>query len=318
MELIDNEVFVKDGQYQAYYCNTLNLWHGTAGKMTSYDIGMFCILTFLEKHQYPVLQYSSHMPQVIDKQKYQEFLDDHDDEELLGLDEWSGYFNWLVYKYPAIINTVPYVTMAWPGLPTDWKLNVVPKCYLFENYYEELYEDGKIFAGMSKVFSKNVTAENKRKKALFLERQTHAIKFERVYKRYKKVYKVKHKEVPSFVIAIGSKVEIHTPDYFILPFNGFIRLPMTLLFVDEKPELIGRISISYFYSKGVSRLFEKRGVVDFDLEPMEFEIPVWSATGCQGEYDFTIIVDCGGRQYKKTLTVYVVETESFLSATEAT
>ncbi|MGL5434323.1 MAG: glycosyltransferase family 4 protein [Lachnospiraceae bacterium] len=316
LETITADLFIKDGRYQAYYCYSLKSWRGTAGKMTSYDIGMFRTLEFLETKLYPARQYSAHMPQIIDKARYQEFLDSHEGIERLGLDEWSSYFNWLQYKYPKLMDSLPYVTMGWPGVLTDWKMNVYPEKYFFENYYESLYEENQIFEGMPNTLGTDVEVQNKKKKTLFMDQQRQFMQYEYVYSRYKELYAVKHNEVPSFVFVANEKIEIHTPQYIVFPLNGFVRIPARMC-IGSVVEGLNNISISYFYAKGVSKLLEVRDVVKFEAENTDFEIPVWGKVNCRGEMDFTLIVDYDNKQYTKSIKAFLVDAESFLNATEA-
>lgn len=315
LETISTEVFVKDGQYQAYYCYSLKHWKGTAGNMTSYDVGMFRTLAFLEEQQYPVLQYSSHMPQIIDKGRYQEFLDTHKGIELLGLDEWSSYFNWLQYRYPNLIHVCPYVTMAWPGGLTDWRMMVYPDQYLFENYYEGLYEKNKVFSGMSKSLSDNTELENIQKKRLFMKQQIHFQKFQQVYSRYTEVYRIKHNEIPSFVLVEDKGIEIYTPQYVIFPKGGFVRVP-AMLCTGSNLVAGSEIRISYHFHKGPSKLLEICDILKFKAEDTEFEIPIWARVNCNGEMNFTITVDYADKRYTKCMKAFLVDPQGFLNATE--
>lgn len=311
---ISEEVFLKDGCYQAYYCHSLDTWKGTAGKMTSYDLGMFRTKDFLLEHQYPVLQYSSHMPQIIDKEKYQEFLDTHNGVELLGIDEWSGYFNWLQHKYPKIVEIRPYVTMCWPGNPTDWAVEVEPKKYLFENYYEELYEEGRVFYGFSKCFSGSIATENLKKKKICFERKTCFKKYELVFKKYKEIYTKQFREVPSFVFMVGSDVQIHLPEYVVLPVNGMVRIPAILCEMENT--LVDYLKISYYYHRSGMKLYEYVDAINMLPETAEIEVPVFAHTNCRGKQQMVWIIEYRGKTYQKSIQAYIVDTEGYLKAAE--
>lgn len=83
--------------------------------------------------------------------------------------EWSGYFNYLVSEYPELTEVRPYVTMNWPGFLEDWNVRVKRPEYLFENFYDVVYEERQVyrgkgkFVGFSKEFHPDILEENRRK-----------------------------------------------------------------------------------------------------------------------------------------------------------
>lgn len=145
--LVDIQVsdYMGDDYYRAYYFYDLLEWQGDAQKPSSFDRGMYKTKCFLLRHGYPTLQYSSHMPQIIDKRIYLEMLAAHPGMEYEGYDEWSTYFNYAAAHYPQYFRSEVYKTLCWPGAPTDWDCMFLPREYLFENYYPVLYEKGRIF-----------------------------------------------------------------------------------------------------------------------------------------------------------------------------
>lgn len=225
---IDKKVFLEDDSYVAYYCNDLNEWKGVVGGMTSYDYYIFRTREFVNENRYPGYQYSSHMPQIIEKDIYLEMINEHKGIEMTGLDEWSSYFNYAQAKYPDLIRSKPYIVMCWPGLRTDWKMFVKPTEYLFENHYDFLYRDGRIFDGMSEEYSENTDAEN----AIKIEKVTKSIDeyFEwknKVQKYYDKVKKDKL-EIPSFIIYIEEgEIVLGAPETLELPVCSTVHLPIT-------------------------------------------------------------------------------------------
>lgn len=144
--------FVKNARYQAYFCYDLRSWKGTQGAYTSYDESMFRTRDWLLAEKMPCLQYSSHQPQVIDRRIYLEMLGAYPEICTQGLDEWSTYFNYGIAKYPQRFCAEPYCSMAWPGAITDWKLWVQPAHFCFENFYDALYEDNRVFAGLHREY----------------------------------------------------------------------------------------------------------------------------------------------------------------------
>lgn len=316
LEKIEKDFFVKEGVYKAYYCHSLRTWKGTAGMQTSYDLGMFKTLEFLDSYNYPVFQYSSHMPQIIDKEKYQEFLSVHNGIECMGIDEWSGYFNWLQRVYPEVVRPMPYVTMCWPGAFTDWKMEIVPEKYMFENFYESSYEKGGIFEGFSPIYTENVENENKRKKDIFAAQQEKFIQYEKVFHKYKREYVEKYREIPSFVLVAGNTLEMYFPKYMTVSSGGFLKLPIT---VYKEPEVKGQIlKISYFYEKSGLKLLEVKDCIVVKInETIDLEIPLYCENKGRKKMLLYISVEYGGSIYKKAIDAVSVNAEEFLMVGEA-
>lgn len=311
LEKIEEEFFVKEGVYQAYYCHSLRSWKGTAGNQTSYDLGMFKTLGFLEAHNYPVFQYSSHMPQVIDKNKYQEFLLLHNGIEYMGIDEWSGYFNWLQSAYPEIVSPVPYATMGWPGAFTDWKVEIPPQRYMFENFYESLYQKGGVFEGFSPKFIEDIESENEQKKKIFAMQQERFVQYEEVFNKYIQEYKSKYREIPSFVFIVDDTLEMHFPKYITMASNGFFRLPAVIYKKSEKKEQTLRIS--YVYTMNGMELLQVKDSVVVDInESMDIEIPLYAARNHTGKMILCVSAKYGTTEYKKMLEVNCVDAENYL------
>lgn len=137
---IRKEDFIQNGKYVGYYFYDLRWWCGRMRDPTSFDRGMYRTLKFLQKNGLPTLQYSSHMPQVIDKKVYLEMLNQFPGCEYEGYSEWCLYFNYANAHYPRQFTNEPFKTLSWPALSTDWELMHLPKEYLFENFYQVLYE----------------------------------------------------------------------------------------------------------------------------------------------------------------------------------
>ncbi|MBR1738442.1 MAG: glycosyltransferase, partial [Firmicutes bacterium] len=172
----DKSVFVKDGVYSAYYCYMLGDWGGNPNGYTSFDLSMMRSYEYLSKIQYPSRMYSSHAPQIIDKRIFREMLADYEEIKDLGLCDWSMYFNYGSYKYPKMYDIKPYVTMGWPALPSDWELQVKPPYFLFENFYDVLYENGRVFDGFPKELDDNVLNDNIKKVGMYMNlRMKHEI-----------------------------------------------------------------------------------------------------------------------------------------------
>ncbi len=172
LRTIPVETFIKDGKFKLYYCNEdVRTWQPYIGGATSYDKGIRNTAGFLQKNELSYRQYSSHAPQIICKRIFTEALQVY--PEVLGsaIDEWSFYGNYAMTYYQDFFDSVPYVTMCWPAMSTDWKVTVPPKEYLFENFYEVLYQEGGVFQGFSTVYHDGILEENIRKIQLRLAEQ---------------------------------------------------------------------------------------------------------------------------------------------------
>lgn len=141
---IRRDDYIEDNVYKAYYFYEMQNWKGALQVLTSYDIGVFNTYDWLVKNGYPTKQYSAHMPQIINRDIFLEMLNEH--PEVKGVCEWSSYFNYAFYKYPNNFKSLPYKTLCWPGLPSDWHLGVEPDEFLFENRYPEFYRSNGIFS----------------------------------------------------------------------------------------------------------------------------------------------------------------------------
>ena len=200
---LTQEIFLKDNRYQAYYCYDLKEWKGTQCSYTSYDESMFRTRDWLLGEHFPTLQYSSHQPQIIDRRIYLEMLGEYPEIQSQGLDEWSTYFNFAIAKHAGKFYALPYCSMAWPGAITDWKLWCQPSHFYFENFYDVLYEDGRVFEGMATTFDAEKTpAENMEK----VMRWTRELDCQRAENAANSVFTTLHhrlyRTLPQFVLRV--------------------------------------------------------------------------------------------------------------------
>lgn len=212
---IKEDVFF-NGRYQAYYCYDLQEWIGAVSAYTSYDYSMFKTKEFLMKQGYPTLQYSSHMPQIINKKWYLELLKQHNDIMEEGLCEWSTYFNYSIFHHPEYFDIKPYITLKWPEYITDWKLGAHIGQYRFENYYEELYDHGKIFQGMSKQYNAHVLLENREKVQLATLERIRSEKDNAIVEAYNEMYREAYGEENDIVISVtDDSININLPKWIV-------------------------------------------------------------------------------------------------------
>ncbi len=132
-----------DGRYCGYYYYDMLDW---TNRLTEYDFGQAYTLELLDKEGLELLSYSSHRPQIIDKQIFREVIEKYKNFDLANpIDEWSVYFNYGVSKYPHLFVKKVFDVLNWPGMPCDWNLSYIPTEYNFENYYAHLYDERKLF-----------------------------------------------------------------------------------------------------------------------------------------------------------------------------
>lgn len=231
MKPITEEVFLKDGRYRAYYFYDLAKWQGTYNNYTSFDRGAFRTWDFLRQEGYPTLQYSSHQPQIMDKRIFREMLRTHQGIENNPYDEWSTYFNYGFYHYPDKFLPCESISMCWPGDLASWDIHHVPKEYLFENYYEELYSEGQMFEGFSKTLNENTEDENIKKAEIYRKKSLRQLKDSEIFEDYQREYSCKTGETPSFVIFFSERLckpVLSLPSYIRLSADSWTRIPLAI------------------------------------------------------------------------------------------
>lgn len=284
---ISPDVFVKDGKYQAYYCYDINKWRGTAGDPTSYDSSMFRTSDFLKDNQYPSKQYSSHMPQVIDKRIYMEMLEKHHGLETTGCCEWSTYFNYAQFFYPDRFEAHPYVSMCWPGAPTDWDLQYFPQKFLFENYYPEQYEDGEIFEGFSTIYHDGIVDENVQKTALYINRQMKHEAGRSMFEMYQRNYILRYGESPLFLVDASSEsFKIYLPQYVAIAKSGCTKIRFSILNPDSR-----KFRLEYYYTRSNGDILTMPNGFDVSNEE-NVDLSVYGLR-CKGEYVLNVLCNDG-------------------------
>ena len=224
---LTQEFFLKDGRMRGYYCYDLREWHGTQGNYTSYDLSMFRTRDFLTGEGLPALQYSSHQPQIIDRRIYLEMLAQYPHISGDGLDEWSTYFNYGIAVHPDRFAAVPYTSIGWPGAITDWTLWCQPSGLYFENFYDALYENGRIFADLSREYNAGTVASENMEKVqrwiteLGKQQQTSA-----ALAMFRSVYHSQYHMMPELSLCEdgdGAAV-FRLPKLICIPAGAFVRL----------------------------------------------------------------------------------------------
>lgn len=138
---ISIDVFIDPkGCYKSYYFYNLLEWNH---KATDYDIGQQNMKGILSNENYELLSYSSHAPQIINKQIFKEVVDKFFEIGLkTSIDEWSIYFNYANSHYPSLFNKHIFRTLNWPDNPYHWEHGYLPQEIVFENYYKDVYTTG--------------------------------------------------------------------------------------------------------------------------------------------------------------------------------
>ncbi len=277
------EVFYQNGKYIGYYFYMLREWKGTGGIPTSFDSSMFRTYDFLRERKYPCYQFSSHMPQIINRSIYLEMLGKYPEIKTEGLDEWSVYFNYMMKYYPEDLEIRPYLTMMWPGNGTDWQMLVKPEKYMFENFYPEHYEKGGIFEGFSKEWKDSIWEENLRKTVLYVNRQHMADCSGKKYEAYRTVYSLEHMEYPAATVTAGKKIAVHLPEYIVMEKGSCHKLEFSICyekdFVHQKAGAV--LAFRYLTADGMP-------VTEFQEAPLPaqasgVDLTVWGLRN-QGEY----------------------------------
>ena len=236
---ISKEIFFKKKRYQAYYLGDLRNWKGTQGNPTSFDVSMWKCRDFLIGQGYSTYMFDAHMPQLLDKRLFLEMLERYPQVADGAASEWSGYFNYLASEYPDLVELRPYVTMSWPGFLEDWNTEVKRPEYLFENFYDVVYEEREVyrgngrFVGFSKEYSPDISEENRRKAEICRgEEQRHdrELLFHREWKQsYRKQYGIE----PTFAVCDREgELALCTPTSMLMVKGDFLRMDFRVMLCD--------------------------------------------------------------------------------------
>lgn len=268
--------FIRDGAYLAYYCYDLNAWMGTYGRPTSFDISMRKTLAFLKENNCPTLMYASHQPQVIDKHIFNAMTEQHPEICTQGLCDWSTYFNYGIKHFPELFAPVPYVSMCWPSVRSDWNVYVQPENYLFENHYSHLYGEQNYFHGLHETFQADMAEEDQVRIQRFAGELQKQMEDRAVYRSYCESYWLQFREMPSFAAVYHKEngASLLTPLYVQLRCGGWTRIPFT--FDRDILEKAGsrKMLLSYWFSDEAGNNITEPAKYPVDLEQLSFLLPV--------------------------------------------
>lgn len=277
LHLISQEVFLKDGIYQAYYCYHLGNWKGDQGNLSSFDQSMHRTYKFLKEYKYSTWMYDSHMPQIIDRRVFLELLNKHPGIERQGYSDWSMYFNYMNTLYPNQVENQAFVTVSWPGIPSAWNMEVLPSQLLFENYYRELYTADEVFAGFSTEYYEGIENENVEKVVRYLNVQAEHNQARAMFNAYCANYEMLYGEYPLFNLIIKEDdCEIKLPQYVAIAEKEFTRVPLV---VDVEHDSDEMIELSYNYLDIHKNVFLKGANMVLKTTSGTVEIPVKGTFG---------------------------------------
>lgn len=233
---ITKDIFYKEGKFQAYCLGDLRDWKGTQGKPTSFDIGMWKSRQFLMGCGYSTYMFASHMPQAIHKGVFLEMLIRYPEIANGAATEWSAYFNYLVSEYPDQVEIRPYVTMNWPGFLEDWNVRMKRPEYLFENFYDVVYEEREVyrgkgkFVGFSKEFHPNILEENGRKAEICRREEERHEKELELHRNWQREYAKRRGMTPVYAVCRREgRILLLTPASMPMLRGDFLRMDFQVM-----------------------------------------------------------------------------------------
>ncbi|MBR2088312.1 MAG: hypothetical protein IJ906_14525, partial [Oscillospiraceae bacterium] len=192
-----------------------------------------------------------------------------------GLCEWAMYFNYAVAKYPHRFHCLPYVSMGWPGNITDWKLEIQPGDFLFENHYSTLYEEGQVFAGLHEDFCGRTVEENQIKIFRFSRHLQKQREGQRMFEAYCASYRNQYREEPPFIVTQTPEggLRIVLPAYLTVQADAILRIPVQL---DKRlTERYGKgILLNYWFSDENGEQLSTIGRTSAALDTFSLLLPV--------------------------------------------
>lgn len=148
MRPVAESFFTEGGIDVGYFSYDLAEWPGND---TDFDEAQHVTHDALAFLGLPHLAYGAHMPQVMRRDLWGEAFElfsTVSDGNMVC--EWALYFNVAQHRHPERFGPPrPFEVMCWPQYGAEWPWWVRPAGWTFENFYEDLYEPGHLFAGLS-------------------------------------------------------------------------------------------------------------------------------------------------------------------------
>lgn len=301
---ISQDVFLKNGRYQGYYCYHLENWKGDQSQPSSFDISMYRTRDFLKEHGYSFWMFDSHMPQIIDRRVFCEMLSEYPEIQSQGLSDWSMYFNYLNTRYSEQVENHPFATLAWPGMASAWDRMILPQRLLFENYYSELYDDGGLFQGCSRCYYEGIEQENADKIVRYMNEQAEHEQAKAMFQAYRANYEMLYGEYPCFSIRLEEgNCEITLPEYMMISEIGFTRIPFVM---DDRTELKEDIEVNYRMLDVLGNVLQEGETMIIRSKEPVIEIPVKSIHGSLKAV-FELGVRCRDMEYKSCTKLCIMQ-----------
>lgn len=301
---ISQDIFLKNGRYQGYYCYHLEDWKGDQSQPSSFDISMYHTRDFLKNHGYSSWMFDSHMPQIIDRRVFCEMLNRYPEIQSQGLSDWSMYFNYLSSRYSQQVENHPFATLTWPGMASAWDRMILPQRLLFENYYRELYDDGELFQGCSRCYYEGIEQENADKIVRYMNEQAEHEKAKAMFQAYRANYEMLYGEYPCFSIRIEEGTcDIILPEYMAVSETSFTRIPFAM---EYPTEWLERLEINYRMLDVLSNVLQEGETMIVGSKEPVIEIPVKSIHGSMKAV-FELSVRYQEKEYKACTKLCIMQ-----------
>lgn len=196
---LSEDYFIENGMFKVYFCGDFfaldflsesHFFTSEARKTTD----------FLKEHHFPLLNYDSHMPQVINKACFLKMVLEYPETCKGDLDIRSIYINYVVYSNPDRYIPLPYQTLNWEFGPIHGESFVQPKRFQFEHYDAALYEAGQPLSNFSQCWHNDTLLENINKIQHYERDHQQRISTAIAEKIFSQIYEGQYRELPSFVI----------------------------------------------------------------------------------------------------------------------
>ena len=305
---IDMDVYYQDGRYKGYYFYDLEHWtDNIVFNLTSFDKLQRHTKEFLKRNQYPCKHYAAHMPQIIDKRVFLEMLGRHPGIEEEGYCEWNTYFNYLMNYYPNGFEALPFRCICWPGTATSWRWEVDATDPIFENYYEDMYDEGKLFEGFSREITDNIEEENEQKISKYMELKQKLKNYQREFDIYSQMYICEHGERPQIGVTVGDKLEsLNMPEFLLVPKRGVVRIKFEIKDLLPERDKRQELTIKSYYTDALGYIFFRRILSGIEITDCIWDFPI-NGFEREGNYNYTIELTCGDSTIKKTIPITVID-----------
>lgn len=304
---VTQDFFFDGDRYKGFYFYEMHEWRGCQGALTSFDKGVHRTLRFCEEKKYPTMQFNSHIPQVIEKAVFVEMVRCHEGIEMMGFDEWSMYFNYLMAHYPNKVSFCEYMTMNWPGSVTDWTMYCQPEEFMFENYYSYVYSSRGLFAGIVPSYNEHTLEDNRRKIKLVLQARERYNKNRAYLLQYYEDYRRKYGECPVLCITnvLGTE-QVLLPREMELVRQSCNRIDVSVFGVGEWKSQPQSIEFVYYYRDKYGRELQNGRKINAGTDDDYIEVP-FVAPFEAGKYSLCCEVSIGDKCIQAKTVVHVTD-----------